>query len=76
MRYPPCVETSANPEKERAPAGLCAGCRHARWIAGARGALFMLCLRSASDPAYVKYPRLPVLVCPGYTPASQHGNGL
>jgi hypothetical protein len=25
-----------------------------------------LCDRSASDPAFAKYPRLPVLQCPGY----------
>ena len=76
VRYPCCVETSANPEKERAQAGLCAGCGYARRIASARGAHFLLCQRSADDPAYVKYPRLPVLACPGYTPASPHSNGL
>lgn len=25
-----------------------------------------MCERSKSDPAYPKYPRLPVLECPGY----------
>lgn len=27
---------------------------------------FVLCQKSETDPAYPKYPRLPVLECPGY----------
>jgi hypothetical protein len=29
---------------------------------------FVLCARGLTDPAYAKYPRLPVLGCPGYEP--------
>lgn len=53
---------------DRSPAGLCAGCLHARRIASSRGSIFFLCQRSASDPAFPKYPRLPVLECRGYEP--------
>lgn len=50
--------------------GLCASCLHARPIESAKGSQFLLCQRSQSDPNFPKYPRLPVLTCPGYT-ASQ-----
>jgi len=46
--------------------GLCADCRHARRIDSRRGSSFLLCGRAADDPRYVRYPRLPVLRCPGY----------
>jgi hypothetical protein len=31
-----------------------------------RGSTFSLCRRSREDPVYPRYPRLPVLSCPGY----------
>ena len=46
--------------------GLCAVCRHARLITTARGSVFLLCGRSATEPAYPRYPRLPVLRCAGF----------
>ncbi|PYM79922.1 MAG: hypothetical protein DMD84_25435 [Candidatus Rokuibacteriota bacterium] len=49
-------------------AGLCATCRHARRVASARGSVFWLCARSADDPRFPKYPRLPVLRCEGHEP--------
>jgi len=30
--------------------------------------VFRLCERSATDPAYPRYPALPVLRCPGFEP--------
>ncbi len=48
------------------PAGLCASCRHQKIIRNTRGSSFSLCLRAADDDRYPKYPRLPVLHCPGY----------
>jgi hypothetical protein len=51
---------------ERARAGLCADCVHARRIESDRGAEFYLCELSAVDPAYRKYPALPVIRCAGY----------
>ena len=47
--------------------GLCATCRHARRVPTPR-ATYWLCGRAATDPRFEKYPRLPVLSCPGYEP--------
>ena len=46
--------------------GLCADCRFAQRIESARGSVFVRCERSAVDPSFPKYPRLPVLQCAGY----------
>lgn len=46
-------------------AGLCERCRQGRAIEGARST-FWLCERSRTDPAYPRYPRLPVLRCQGF----------
>ncbi len=48
------------------PIGLCASCLHQRLIRSGRGSTFSLCERGLSDPAWPKYPRLPVLRCPGH----------
>jgi len=55
-----------NRAPERDQMGLCADCLHARRVENAHGSVFILCKRSANDTAYPKYPRLPVLVCPGH----------
>jgi hypothetical protein len=52
------------------PAGLCDHCRHAREIRSDRGSRFILCERSRADPRFARYPRLPVLTCPGFEPGS------
>lgn len=49
-------------------AGLCDSCRHQRLVPNTRGAVFSLCERSQTDPAFPRYPRLPVLSCPGFEP--------
>jgi len=41
-------------------AGLCDRCRHQRLVPNTRGSVFSLCERSREDPAYPRYPRLPV----------------
>ncbi len=46
--------------------GLCASCAHQRLISNTRGSVFSLCERSRTDPAFPRYPRLPVLECAGY----------
>lgn len=46
--------------------GLCAGCASGRRVESARGSVFWRCERSATDAAFAKYPRLPVLRCDGY----------
>jgi hypothetical protein len=50
----------------RPPAGLCDSCRHQKVIRTGRGSEFSMCLLSRTDPSYPKYPRVPVLACPGY----------
>jgi hypothetical protein len=47
-------------------AGLCADCRYSRRKKSDRGSTFYFCERSATDPAFPKYPRLPVLECSGF----------
>jgi hypothetical protein len=59
------MEASAQkPEADRV--GLCAHCKHVRRITSDRGSRFYLCRRSATDPSFPKYPRLPVVQCRGY----------
>jgi hypothetical protein len=57
-----------NMSREPSRAGLCADCLYARQIESARGSMFYLCERSVSDPAFPKYPSLPVVQCSGHTP--------
>ena len=49
--------------------GLCASCVHSRQITSGKGSTFWLCRLSERDPAFPKYPPLPVLSCRGYEPA-------
>jgi hypothetical protein len=56
-------------------AGLCSHCRHARLIESSKGATFLLCELSKTDPRFSKYPRLPVLACPGYEPREHDLSG-
>jgi hypothetical protein len=55
--------------------GLCAICRHARVVTSVRGSRFLACDRSKSDPAYPRYPRLPVLSCAGVEALSEPPSG-
>ena len=48
------------------PAGLCARCRHRRWIRSDRGSDFLLCRLSRTDARFRRYPTLPVLRCAGF----------
>ena len=48
------------------PAGLCDSCNHQRIVRNTRGSSFSLCERSREDERYDKYPRLPVVRCPGF----------
>ena len=49
-------------------AGLCGTCLHARQIRSGRGSSFLLCRRAADEPAFTRYPRLPVSACAGHAP--------
>lgn len=53
-------------DREREYVGLCADCRCMRRMHSDRGSTFYLCERSATDPGFPKYPRLPVLKCSGF----------
>ncbi|HEV2859124.1 MAG TPA: hypothetical protein VGW80_12060 [Solirubrobacterales bacterium] len=52
----------------RPAAGLCDHCRHQQLVPNTRGSVFSLCQRSRTDPGFPRYPRLPVLRCPGFEP--------
>lgn len=60
------MTSSKTPPDELRRVGLCAECRHARRIVSAKGSVFFLCQRAATDANYRKYPPLPVLSCPGH----------
>jgi len=47
--------------------GLCAGCVHLRLLTSRRS-VFVLCGRAAADPAFPRYPPLPVRSCCGFEP--------
>ena len=47
------------------PIGLCRDCRHARQVPATK-ATYWLCGRAAEDPAFPKYPRLPIKACRGF----------
>lgn len=51
--------------------GLCGSCVNARRTGNRGGSGFILCLLSATDPLYPRYPRLPVLTCDGHRPAPE-----
>jgi hypothetical protein len=57
------------PSEERARVGLCTTCRYSRRVVSAKGSVFWLCERSRLEPDFPKYPRLPVVRCPGYEAA-------
>ena len=55
-----------------APAvGLCERCRHQQVVRNTRGSSFSLCQRSREDNRYPRYPRLPVVSCPGHEPREE-----
>jgi hypothetical protein len=57
------------------PAGLCDRCRHQKVIRNTRGSSFSLCQRAREDDRYPKYPRLPVVRCPGFEPRQPRAAG-
>jgi hypothetical protein len=63
----------APPASQLPPKGLCDDCAFCRVIHSDRGSIFFLCERSFNDTAYPKYPRLPVLRCPGHQGRVQEG---
>jgi hypothetical protein len=47
--------------------GRCADCAHLLLVASPRS-VFVRCGKAATDPAFPRYPPLPVLRCGGYRP--------
>ncbi len=72
VRYSGVMERAAEPALGRERAGLCADCTHALHIESSRGSTFLFCQLSRSDPWFAKYPRLPMLSCPGYEKNEEH----
>ncbi|HXW58744.1 MAG TPA: hypothetical protein VEJ23_04610 [Solirubrobacteraceae bacterium] len=62
------MSSRAEQPSPRPAAGLCDSCEHQVQVPNTRGSVFSLCARSRHDPAYPRYPRLPVLSCSGYEP--------
>jgi hypothetical protein len=56
------------------PPGLCAACAHLRLLASPRS-VFVRCGMAATDPAFPRYPALPVTRCAGYTGTSADRSG-
>ena len=55
--------------------GLCDRCVHQKLIRNTRGSVFSMCLRHRTEPErYPKYPRLPVLECPGFDQSTTSGS--
>jgi hypothetical protein len=46
--------------------GLCLSCKHVDVITSSRESTFYRCRRAETDPAFRKYPALPVVACRGY----------
>ena len=51
-------------------AGLCESCANVRIVETRKGSRFYLCTLSEVDMRFPKYPRIPVLRCAGYVPAT------
>jgi hypothetical protein len=54
----------------REQAGVCRACAHARWLRTKGGGELLFCRLSETDSRFLRYPPLPVLSCPGWSPAS------
>ena len=59
-------EVGSIKESSASESSLCNTCRHVKENRNDRGSVFFYCRKSESDPAFPKYPPLPVRVCPGY----------
>lgn len=64
-RLGPTAEYTPAPIGAPDPVGLCRDCRHAREVPAER-ATYWLCKRSADDPTFARYPRLPIRACRGF----------
>ena len=51
--------------------GLCIACAHSEKVVSAKGSMFFLCKRFKTEPAFPKYPKLPVRSCAGFEEHAQ-----
>lgn len=56
------------------PVGLCRTCVHAHVVRTPRS-VFWRCRLSEVDARFARYPRLPVLACPGWTRGEPQDDG-
>jgi hypothetical protein len=56
----------AQEPREPHEAGLCGTCAHMQAVVSSRGARFYRCGLSFSDPAFPRYPPIPVVSCAGF----------
>lgn len=54
--------------------GLCSACGWAQQVTTTRGSRFLRCGRSDDDPAYARYPSLPVRHCLGFDEQKDSGS--
>ncbi|MGH7731555.1 MAG: CoA-binding protein [Candidatus Eiseniibacteriota bacterium] len=64
-RWGPTAEYTPAPIGQPDPVGLCRDCRFARQVPAAK-TTYWLCRRSAEDPTFPRYPRLPIRACRGF----------
>ena len=57
-------------ESDPSHVGLCLDCVHAKRVEGKEDTFYFLCELSFANRTFPKYPRLPVLRCPGYVKRS------
>jgi hypothetical protein len=51
--------------------GLCATCSFGRLFRSGRGITYVSCERSRTDPAYPRFPSIPMLRCKGFEPRDE-----
>jgi hypothetical protein len=51
--------------------GLCSHCANVQVIENRRASRFYRCRLADIDPAFSRYPPLPVMTCSGYVPISE-----
>jgi hypothetical protein len=66
-------ERHSSEQLELARVGLCASCRHVQRVSAR--STFYLCSRSFVNPAFLKYPPLPVVKCDGFEKVETVANG-
>jgi len=57
--------------EDLARVGLCARCANVQVIENRRGSRFYRCRLADVDPAFPRYPPLPVMSCQGFSPISE-----